>query len=30
MGLPEIADVIKVALFIVLLEAVFQIAVHLK
>lgn len=30
MGLPEIADVIKIALFIVLLEAVFQIAVHLK
>lgn len=30
MELPEIADVIKVALFIVLLEAVFQIAVHLN
>lgn len=30
MGLLEVADVVKVALFIVLLEAVFQIAVHLK
>lgn len=30
MGLLEVADVVKVVLFIVLLEVVFQIAVHLK
>nr|DAD61417.1 MAG TPA: hypothetical protein [Caudoviricetes sp.] len=30
MGLPEIADVVKVALFIALLEVVFQVVVHLK
>lgn len=30
MGLLEVADVVKVVLFIVLLEAVFQIAVYLK
>lgn len=30
MGLLEVADVVKVVLFIVLFEVVFQIAVHLK
>jgi len=30
MGLPEVADVVKVVLFIALLEVVFQVVVHLK
>nr|DAR17338.1 MAG TPA: hypothetical protein [Caudoviricetes sp.] len=30
MGLLEVADVVKVVLFIVLFEVVFQIAVHPK
>lgn len=30
MGLLEVADVVKVVLFIVLLEVVFQVAVHPK